>query len=78
MTILLMKAMYYVWLRTDLKVQTVCQFLTLTIVHNLDLHLLRLKRKEQIETAEKVLSVPDYTKQFKAITMLLDALFPVS
>ena len=55
-----------------------CQFSTLTIIHNLDLHLLRLKRKEQIETAEKVLSVPDYTKQFKAITMLLDALFPVS
>lgn len=43
-----------------------------------DLHLLRLKRKEQIDTVEKVLKVNDYSKQYKAITMLLEALFPVS
>ena len=43
-----------------------------------DLHLLRLKRKEQIATAEKVMTLPDYDKQHKAITMLLEVLLPVS
>ena len=43
-----------------------------------DLHLLRLKRREQIETAEKVLSVQDYSQQYKTVTLLLDTLFPVS
>lgn len=40
--------------------------------------MLRLKRKDQIESAEKVLKLGDYAKQYKTITMLLEALFPVS
>ncbi|CAI8041653.1 Coiled-coil domain-containing protein 134 [Geodia barretti] len=39
------------------------------------LHLLRLKRKEQVESAEKVLSLQDFGKQYKTIGVLLETLF---
>lgn len=43
-----------------------------------DLHLLRMKRKEQVETVEKVLSLDDFSQQYKIVTTLLETLFPVS
>ena len=36
-----------------------------------------VKRKEQIETAKKIASLPDYAKQYKLIKMLVDTVFPV-
>ena len=36
-----------------------------------------VKRKEQIETAKKIASLPDYAKQYKLIKMLVDTIFPV-
>ena len=43
-----------------------------------DLHLLRFKRREQIETVEKLRSLTDYSRQYEAVSKLLDTLFPVS
>ena len=45
--------------------------------HLSDKSLFSLKRKEHIETAEKVWEIDDYAKQFKTITFLMDAIFPV-
>eukprot|EP00731_Ephydatia_muelleri_P031011 Em0022g525a len=36
-----------------------------------------VKRKEQIETAKKIASLPDYAKQYKLIKMLVDTVFPL-
>ena len=44
----------------------------------LDKHLFSLKRKEQIETAEKVWGIDDYAKQYKTISFVLETIFPVS
>ena len=43
-----------------------------------DKRLFELKRKEQIETAEKVWKVEDYAHQYKTVKYLMDAIFPVS
>ena len=44
----------------------------------LDKRLFSLKRKEQIETAEKVWGIDDYAKQYKTIAFVLETIFPVS
>ena len=36
------------------------------------------KRKEQIETANKILGLNDYAKQYKIVQMLMETVFPVS
>lgn len=36
------------------------------------------KRREQIETAEKILHLPDYAKQYKVVMMLMETVFSVS
>ena len=43
-----------------------------------DKSLFSVKRREQIETAEKVWNVDDYAKQYQAITFVVDTVFPVS
>lgn len=43
-----------------------------------DKSLFNVKRREQIETAEKVWNVDDYAKQYKAITFVVEKVFPVS
>ena len=43
-----------------------------------DKRLFELKRKEQVETAERVLKVDDYAHQYKTVNYLMDAIFPVS
>ena len=43
-----------------------------------DKRLLSLKRREQIETVEQVWKVEEYARQYKAITLVSEAIFPVS
>ena len=43
-----------------------------------DKRLFELKRKEQIETAQRVWKIDDYAHQYKTISYLMNALFPVS
>ena len=37
-----------------------------------------MKRREQIETAERVWNIDDYAKRYKAVAFVVDTIFPVS
>ena len=36
------------------------------------------KRTQQIETANRILGLDNYSKQYKMVEMLMEAIFPVS
>ena len=56
----------------------ISMYLNLFLMFTEDKSLFSVKRREQIETAEKVWNVDDYAKQYQAITFVVDTVFPVS
>ncbi len=44
----------------------------------IDKSLFDMKRREQIETAERVWNIDDYAKRYKAVAFVIDTIFPVS
>lgn len=49
-----------------------------SLLQALDKTIFAAKRREQIETADRIWSMKDYEKQYKIVKIFMDALFPVS